>query len=242
MGRPNKARHVCSMPRNCAFYPEGITDPIEILLSIEEYEVLRLLDYVGKSQAEAATQMGISRTSVQALYAQARKKTTRFLVEGTRLSIQGGNYELCSHPASCQLRNHFKGESIMKIAVTYENGQVFQHFGHTETFKVYEVENGKVISSEIVDTNGQGHGALANFLFNGGISILICGGIGGGARNALAKAGIELYPGASGDADAQVESFLQGSLNYDPETTCSHHSHEDGHSCGEHGCGSHSCH
>ena len=124
----------------------------------------------------------------------------------------------------------------MKIAVTYENGQVFQHFGHTEQFKVYEVENGKLVKSEIVDTNGQGHGALAEFLLNGGVEVLICGGIGGGARNALAESGIELYPGAQGDADAQVESFIAGTLNYDPNTTCSHHEHHD-HENG--GCGSH---
>lgn len=130
----------------------------------------------------------------------------------------------------------------MKIAVTYENGQVFQHFGHTSQFKVYEVENGNVVSSEIVDTNGQGHGALAGFLMNGGVNVLICGGIGGGARNALAEAGIELYPGATGDADAQVESFLKGQLVYDPDTVCSHHSHEEGHECGNHGCGSEKCH
>ena len=86
----------------------------------------------------------------------------------------------------------------MKIAVTYENGQVFQHFGHTEQFKVYEVENGKIVKSEIVDTNGRGHGALAEFLLNGGVEVLICGGIGGGARNALTEAGIELYPGSEG--------------------------------------------
>ena len=130
----------------------------------------------------------------------------------------------------------------MKIAVTYDNGQVFQHFGHTEKFKVYDVEDGKIVKTEIVDTNGQGHGALAGFLFNGGIDTLICGGIGGGARNALAEAGIKLFPGARGDADEQVKSFLAGNLNYDPDTMCNHHSHEEGHSCGNHGCGSHSCH
>lgn len=124
----------------------------------------------------------------------------------------------------------------MKVAVTYENGQVFQHFGHTEQFKVYEVEDGKILRSEIVDTNGQGHGALAGFLFGGGVDILICGGIGGGARNALAEAGIELYPGAQGDADAQVEALLAGTLNYDPDTMCSHH-HDHEHAEG--GCGSH---
>ena len=88
----------------------------------------------------------------------------------------------------------------MKIAVTYENGQVFQHFGHSEHFKVYEVENGSVVSSKVVDTNGNGHGALAGFLQELGVAQLICGGIGGGARDALAQAGITLYPGASGDA------------------------------------------
>lgn len=132
----------------------------------------------------------------------------------------------------------------MKIAVTYENGQVFQHFGHTEQFKVYEVEDKKIVGSKVVDTNGTGHGALAGFLQEEGVSVLICGGIGGGARNALAQAGIELYPGVSGDADAQVQALLEGSLAFDPDTTCDHHG--EGHECKghheEHSCGSHGCH
>ena len=86
----------------------------------------------------------------------------------------------------------------MKIAVTYENGQIFQHFGHTEQFKVYEVEDGKIISKVVVDTNGQGHGALAGLLKIIGADILICGGIGGGAQMALAEAGIKLYGGVGG--------------------------------------------
>ncbi len=129
----------------------------------------------------------------------------------------------------------------MKIAVTYENGQVFQHFGHTEQFKVYTVEDGKVTGSEVVDTNGSGHGALAGFLKKLGVNTLICGGIGGGARVALAEAGVELFPGASGDADAQVNAYLAGSLAYNPDTVCNHH-HEEGHDCGNHDaheCGHH---
>ena len=125
----------------------------------------------------------------------------------------------------------------MKVAVTYENGEVFQHFGHTEQFKVYDVENGKIASSRVVDTNGSGHGALAGFLQEYEVEVLICGGIGGGARNALAEAGIQLYPGASGDADKQVEAFLAGSLSYDPDTMCNHHHEHEG-GCGEH---DHSC-
>ena len=113
----------------------------------------------------------------------------------------------------------------MKIAVTYENGQVFQHFGHTEQFKLYEVEDGRVVSSQVVDTNGSGHGALAGFLREYGVEALICGGIGGGARNALAQAGIQLYPGASGGADAQVEALLAGRLSYAPDPVCAHPAH-----------------
>lgn len=129
----------------------------------------------------------------------------------------------------------------MKIAVTYENGQVFQHFGHTQQFKLYEVEDGQVRSSQVVDTNGSGHGALAGFLKERGVEVLICGGIGGGARNALAEAGIRLYPGASGAADAQVEDLLKHTLRYDPDTVCAHHhDHGEGHDCGSHS-GGHAC-
>lgn len=129
----------------------------------------------------------------------------------------------------------------MKIAVTYEDGQVFGHFGHTAAFKVYEVQEGKVLSSQVVQTNGSGHGALAGMLADLGIHLLICGGIGGGARMALNEAGIVIYGGVEGDADEAVELFLAGSLRFDPNATCSHHHGEEPHTCGDHGCGSHSC-
>ena len=97
----------------------------------------------------------------------------------------------------------------MKIAVTYENGQIFQHFGHTEQFKIYTVEDGKIVSSEVVDTNGSGHGALAGFLAEQNVTVLICGGIGGGAQMALVGAGIKLYGGVSGSCDEAVTLCLQ---------------------------------
>ena len=122
----------------------------------------------------------------------------------------------------------------MKIAVTYENGQVFQHFGHTAQFKVYTVEDGKVTDSRVVDTAGQGHGALAGFLNGAGVDTLICGGIGGGVRTALAQAGIRLYPGVTGSADAAVEALLAGRLNYDPDTVCDHHHEGAEHDCAHH--------
>jgi predicted Fe-Mo cluster-binding NifX family protein len=136
-----------------------------------------------------------------------------------------------------------EGDIIMKIAVTYENGEIFQHFGHTEAFKIYDIADGKVVSAEVVDTNGSGHGALAGFLVAHGVDTLICGGIGGGAQNALAQAGIRLFGGVSGNADEAVNALLAGNLGYDPNVHCNHHDHHgEGHSCGDHGCGSHSCH
>ena len=133
----------------------------------------------------------------------------------------------------------------MKIAVTYEDGQVFQHFGHTAQFKLYEAQDGKILSSKVVDTNGSGHGALAGFLAAQGVDTLICGGIGGGAQMALAEANIRLLGGVQGSADAAVEAFLSGSLAYDPNVHCDHHDHHgEGHDCrshGDHHCGGH-CH
>lgn len=127
----------------------------------------------------------------------------------------------------------------MRIAVTYENGQIFQHFGHTEQFKVYEVESGAVTSAQIVPTMGSGHGALAGFLAGLGVDTLICGGIGMGAQNALAQAGIRLYGGAQGSVDEAVQALLSGNLAYAPDVHCDHHDHAEGHSCGSHSCGGH---
>ncbi|WP_029321973.1 NifB/NifX family molybdenum-iron cluster-binding protein [Butyrivibrio sp. AE3004] len=134
----------------------------------------------------------------------------------------------------------------MKIAVTYSNGEVFQHFGHSEQFKIYEVEDGKVTSSEVISSDGQGHGALAGLLSSEEIDVLICGGIGGGAMTALNDNGIEVCAGALGNTDEVVEAYLKGELE-STGVNCDHHGeghtcgdHEDGHSCGHHD-GGHSC-
>ena len=259
MPRPSKPKRICQLPPCTAFAPVDRSEdcvgrectPVpdrKLFLLVEEYEAIRLIDYLGLSQEESAVQMGIARTTVQSLYQDGRRKLARFLVEGLRLEIRGGNFALCpqcrrSGEKGCRTQLQTEQgacEKTMKIAVTYENGQIFQHFGHTEAFKIYTVEDGKVLSSQICPTNGSGHGALAGFLRAQGVNTLICGGIGGGARNALAEAGIDLYPGAAGDADAQVLSFLAGKLTYQPNVVCSHHHHGEGHDCGQgggHDCG-----
>ena len=132
----------------------------------------------------------------------------------------------------------------MRIAVTYEDGKVFQHFGHSEQFKFYDVENSKIVNSQVIDASGSGHGALAGFLKAADVDALICGGIGMGAQMALAEAGIKLYGGVQGDADTAAESLAAGTLAFDPDARCDHHDHGGDHDCGHggHGCGHGSCH
>ena len=127
----------------------------------------------------------------------------------------------------------------MKVAVTCENGTVFQHFGHTSQFKLYDAEDGHIVKSELAATDGQGHGALAGFLKNLHVDALICGGIGGGARQALAAAGISLYGGVNGSADEAAAALAAGTLSYNPDVQCSHHGEgHGGHNCAS---GAHSC-
>ena len=252
MPRRVKCRKVCHYPQTLEFLPQNNDAEQEpIILTIDEYETIRLIDRRGMSQEQCAAFMQIARTTVQRIYETARKKLADFVVEGRPLRIEGGDFRLCNGSSTgCGCVDCFKqklyekykekGDDIMRIAVTYANGEVFQHFGHTEEFKVYDVQDGKVIASEVVDTNGQGHGALAGVLTALKADVLICGGIGGGAQMALAAAGIKLYGGVSGSADAAVEALLAGTLDYNPAVKCSHHGeHGEGHTCGEHGCGGH---
>lgn len=117
----------------------------------------------------------------------------------------------------------------MRIAVTYEGGNVFQHFGKTQSFRIYDAENGTITHAETIGTGGKGHGMLAGFLKGENVDVLICGGIGAGAQEALNEAGIKFYAGVSGNADEAVKSFVEGKLSYDPSPTCDHHEHEHHH-------------
>ena len=128
-----------------------------------------------------------------------------------------------------------------RVAVTYENGQVFQHFGHTEQFQIFTVEDGKILSDEIVSTNGSGHSLVADFLVVQGASVLICGGIGGGAKMALAQKNISVFGGVTGETRKVVEDYLAGTLLFNANAECADHHHHDHENCGEHDhhCGGH---
>jgi len=190
--------------------------------------------------------MGVSRVTVTDMYEKARFKIADSIANGKILCITGGNYRICEGSVNkccgkrCKKLKSIKnlvvkkkGEGKMKVAVTYDNGEVFQHFGHTENFKIYNIEDKTIIDANVVNTMGSGHGALAGFLVENEVDTLICGGIGGGARNALAEAGITLYGGVSGNADDAVKALIDRNLGYNPNVKCSHHEH----SCGEHKCG-----
>ena len=132
----------------------------------------------------------------------------------------------------------------MRIAVAAdESGEIFQHFGHTRFFAVYDIKDGKVSSHSMIDAEGSGHSALGGFLRENNVDLLICGGIGGGAKNVLTEAGIELVSGVSGSIEEAVQNFIEGKLHDDPDAECDHHSHEhEEHEGSCHGCGGHSCH
>lgn len=259
MPRPQRCRRICEEPSYRSFCPNGICADDIVTLGMDEFEAIRLVDLEGKTHEQCAKQMDISRTTVTEIYEHARYKLADCIVNGKQLTIGGGNYRFCdgSAAAVCGKRCRRcasgknndvrieKGEDCMRIAVTYENGMIFQHFGHTEQFKFYDIENDTIVSEQVVGTNGSGHGAIAGFLSANHVDALICGGIGGGAQMALADAGIKLYGGVSGSADAAVHALLDGTLGYDPDVHCSHHDHAHGaddHACGSHGCGNHGCH
>ncbi|MBR5684106.1 MAG: DUF134 domain-containing protein [Ruminococcus sp.] len=239
MPRPQKSRRICCYPDYWSFAPDQDTANDTVTMSLDEFETIRLIDYQEKTQEQCAAEMKVARTTVTAIYDSARKKLSAALVEGRRIVISGGNYTLDNTISEEIIQ---KGSKIMRIAVTYENGQIFQHFGRTEQFKLYDIADGKIINEQVVGTNGAGHGALAGFLRNAQADVLICGGIGGGAQMAMQEAGIALYGGNTGSADEAVAAFLANDLAQISNPTCDHHhEHGEGHSCGDHGCGSHSC-
>ena len=226
MARPSRCRKICLEPAYDNFRPDGIPASETVNMTLDEYEVMRLIDLENCTHAECARQMGISRTTVTEIYENVRYKLADSVVNGKPLYISGGNYTICDGNDSfccnkklCKASVPVKQISIkgkvdkqMRIAVTYENGEIKQ--------------------TQIIDTNGQGHGALASFLVQAQADVLICGGIGGGAQAALASCGIRLFGGVSGNADDAVQAFISGQLNYNPDVQCSHHEH--GHSCGGH--------
>ena len=238
MPRPTRSRRIEGYPDHWSFSPDNADDAEEVILALDEYEAIRLIDRERLTQEQCAARMGVARTTVTAIYENARAKLAQVIVDGKRLRISGGSYQIIRHEMRQIIE---KGQTAMRLAVTYENGEIFQHFGRTEHFKLYDIEDGTITNEQIAETGGSGHGALAGFLRSAQVDALICGGIGSGAQMALAEAGVTLYGGVSGNADAAAKAFAEGRLAYDPDAHCDHHDHAgEGHDCahdGGHCCG-----
>ncbi len=234
-GRREKLRRVGIIPEYRGFTPDGLASGDAIEMTVDELEVLRLCDLEGLNQEAVAQQMGIARATVAAICNRAHRKVANALVNGRALVIEGGNIAYSPITATTAAWPA-KEVDTMRVATTYDNGNIFMHFGRSEQFKIYDIQDGKVLSEQVVDTGGTGHGALAGLLANGGVDTLICGGIGAGARLALAEAGIRLYPGAEGGADDAVRALLAGALHYQPDYVCGHHKDEPPRVCGSHTC------
>ena len=239
-GRREKLRRVGIIPEYRGFTPDGLASGDAIDMTIDELEVLRLCDLEGLNQEAVAQHMGIARATVAAICSRAHRKVANALVNGRALSIEGGSIAY-SPITTTTAAWPAKEVDTMRVATTYDNGNIFMHFGRSEQFKIYDIQDDKVLNEQVVGTGGTGHGALAGLLANGGVDTLICGGIGGGAINALTQAGITVYAGAQGNCDACVEALIAGTLAQTGEATrdCHghdhEHTHEHGESCGCHG-------
>ena len=231
-GRREKLRRVGIIPEYRGFTPDGHASGDAIDMTVDELEVLRLCDLEGLNQEAVAQHIGIARATVAAICSRAHRKVANALVNGRALSIKGGNIAY-SPITTTTAAWPAKEVDTMRVATTYDNGNIFMHFGRSEQFKIYDIQDGEVIDKQVVGTGGTGHGALAGLLANGGVD--------GGAINALAQAGITVYAGAQGSCDACVEALIAGTLAQNGEATCGchghdhEHSHEHGESCGCHG-------
>ena len=239
-GRREKLRRVGIIPEYRGFTPDGLASGDAIDMTVDELEVLRLCDLEGLNQEAVAQQMGIARATVAAICSRAHRKVANALVNGRAIVIEGGNIAY-SPITTTTAAWPAKEVDTMRVATTYDNGNIFMHFGRSEQFKIYDIQDGKVLNEQVVGTGGTGHGALAGLLANGGVDTLICGGIGGGAINALTQTGITVYAGAQGNCDACVEALIAGTLAQTGEATCDchghghEHTHEHGEPCSCHG-------
>jgi predicted DNA-binding protein (UPF0251 family)/predicted Fe-Mo cluster-binding NifX family protein len=224
MPRPKKKKVISEEPIYRCFGCRGHCEAPKIEMSLEEYETIALLDGEGLSQEETAFRMKASRTTITLLYASARKKVADFLIHGKRLSLGGGCYEVAPNEKKQGIDTYKKeGSKNMRIAVSYENEEVFQHFGQSPSFKIYDIKDKKVISSSVEATHGVGHRDLIPWLKERKVEVLICGGIGGMAIDLLNEAGIACFAGVMGKADSAIDQFLVNSLASVSTPTCNCH-------------------
>lgn len=218
MPRPRKSRNVCHFPRSLSFVPaEHGQEKEPVILTVDEYETIRLIDQEGFSQEECGERMGIARTTVQQIYATARRKLARMLVEGSPLQIAGGDYRLCDGNQNCgqnlcfkqyYSRQYEKTDHCRRVAVSCRAGEIPGDFEDTLQFRLYDIHKGEILASKLVDIKSADLNGLACILTALRTDILICGQVSSLTKLALDAAGVQLYDGISGDPDMAAVGIL----------------------------------
>ena len=155
-GRREKLRRVGIIPEYRGFTPDGLASGDAIDMTVDELEVLRLCDLEGLNQEAVAQQMGIARATVAAICSRAHRKVAEALVNGRALVIAGGNIAY-SPIATTTAAWPAKEVGTMRVATTYDNGNIFMHFGRSEQFKISDIQEGKVLNEHVVGTGGTAH-------------------------------------------------------------------------------------
>ncbi len=226
MGRSKLSRLVSAPPLAAGFQPYGRCNQQDSVIELffDEYECMRLLDYEGWQQSEAASIMNISRPTLTRIYMEARRKIATALVEGLKVVITGGNPDFVSYrlnKANIVIMNQ-------KIAIPTKDGMLWPHFGKAPQVTIVTVENGQVKETNVYEAPEHQHGAMPRFIASHNCTDVLCGGLGGGAVNLLNELGIQVHAGApSIPIDELLAQYLGGTISYG-----------DG-SCHHDGCGGH---
>lgn len=217
MARPRKNRKVCHFPQSLSFSPVHPAEGAAVILSVDEYETIRLIDLEGFSQEACGEWMGIARTTVQMIYTTARKKLAQMLVEGKPLQITGGDYRLCDGAQDCgqnlcfkqyYSRKYEKPTGCTRVAVSCTGGKISHKFENARQIQIYDLQEGKILVSRAVDTTQTDGRLFAGILTALQTDILICNTMGEGTKLALTAAGIRGITGITGNPDAAVLQIL----------------------------------
>lgn len=232
MSRPKKQRRVCFLPQYTEFHAEKGSDAIRITMTVEEYEAIRLIDYLGFTQEMCAAKMNISRGSVQQLYFDARRKMAQFLVDGLPLCISGGDYDLCHGLLRCEM--DALGEPTGSPGAIGEAARILipepldnssdPDFAEAEVFRCYETRQGAIVAMRRLRLNTKNITHLLLSLQAEKINVIFSFRMGAGYRNALKEAGLLVFLGLSGQPEALVQNFLGNRLACHSIINCRHRS------------------
>ncbi len=227
MPRPKKCRKVCQMPSTQAFVPVGgDASAPGIILTVDEYEAIRLIDKEGFSQEECGTYMNIARTTVQQIYTSARKKLADALVDGLSIKIEGGDYQLCTgnetycgcggcrkHRLVCAHYSQQEGNT-MKIAIPLdENKQdVCIAFARAPYFLFSENDSVQIVDNPAAQAQGGAGLQAAQFLVDNQVATLITVRCGQNAADVFKAAGMKIYKSESTSAQENLTALANGTL------------------------------